>query len=293
MSDEALLQARTMLQELTEAARAGQIIPVRLTEQLEAVLQTLDKARTDNAASQSVTPGLETYRQELAGLLSHGFHDMRLPLTSIRGYADMLANPGLGELSDMQKQFITTIRNNTRRMESLLNDVSDMSKIWNGTLKLSAKLDMFKNIALAVEKQMSPLAEELGRKLAFEIPQGLPILNTDGDLLAKALNKLVENALRYARAETEHLVKLSAAGEGNQLHIRIDDNGIGMTPEELSKLGTPYFRADHEAVLNHKGSGLGIPIAYGIIRLLGGSIAVTSEPGQGTAFAISLTGMTS
>ncbi len=289
---DALSQARAMLQELTEAARSGQIVPVRLTGQLEAILQTLDKAGTESVTPQNSASDLETYRHELAAFLSHGFHDMRLPLTSIRGYTDMLANPGLGELNDMQKQFMTTIRNNTRRMESLLNDVSDMSKIWNGTLKVSAKMDMFKNIALAVEKHMRPVADELGRKLEFEIPQGLPILNTDGELFAKALNKLVENALRYARSDTEHWVKVSATGEGQQIHIRIEDNGIGMTPEELNKLGTPYFRADHEAVLNHKGSGLGIPIAYGIIRWLGGSIEVASEPDQGTRFTVSMAGMT-
>lgn len=292
MPDETLSQARAMLQELTEAARTGQIIPVRLTGQLEAILQTLDKAGTEQPAQQAAAPDLDTYRQELAAFLSHGFHDMRLPLTSIRGYADMLVNPAMGELTDMQKQFMTTIRTNTRRMESLLNDVSDMSKIWNGTLKVSVKMDMFRNIALAIEKQMRPLADELGRKLEFDIPQGLPILNTDGELLAKALNKLVENGLRYAPPDNEHLVRVSGSGEGNQLIIRIEDNGIGMTEEELNKLGTVYFRADHEAILNHKGSGLGIPIAYGIIRLLGGSIEVTSEVGQGTIFTVSLMGMT-
>jgi signal transduction histidine kinase len=228
----------------------------------------------------------------MAAMLSHGFHDMRLPLTSIRGYSDMLANPAMGELSDMQKQFIDTIRNNTRRMEALLIDVSDMSKIWNQTLKVNAKMDMFKNIALMVEKQMRPLADELGRKLEFDIPQGLPILNTDGELLAKALNKMVENALRYARPDAEHYVKVSAAGDGNHLLIRLEDNGIGMSPEEISKLGTPYFRSDNEVVLSYKGSGLGIPIAYGIVQLLGGSVEVTSQSGQGTLFTVNMMGMT-
>jgi signal transduction histidine kinase len=292
MPDNALLQARTMLNELTEAARKGQIIPIRLTGQLEAIEQMLDKADEEqNAARNSGGSGdLEVYRKELAGLLSHGFHDLRLPLTNIRGYADMLATPGMGDLNDMQQQFVGTIRSNSRRLETLLTDISDLSKLRGGTLKVTPKMDMFKNIAMMVEKNMRPVAEELGRRLEFELPQGLPLLNIDGEMLTKALDKLVENGLRYSPPETG-LVKISARGEGNQLHITIQDNGIGIKPEEIVKLGTAFFRGDNELILSYKGSGLGIPIAYGIIELLGGQISLVSQPDQGTIFTVILAGM--
>src|SRR5690606_20962175 len=153
------------------------------------------------------------------------------------------------------------------------------------------KMDMFKNIAMMVEKQTQPLAEQLNRKLVFDIPQGLPILNTDGELLAKAITKLVENALRYQQQENGE-VTVRASSEGNQLIIKVEDNGIGMTPEEVAQLGTIYFRSDDELVRSYKGSGLGIPVAYGIIRLLNGTINVQSEKGKGTTFTITLAGMT-
>ncbi|MBL8120953.1 MAG: HAMP domain-containing histidine kinase, partial [Anaerolineae bacterium] len=187
-------------------------------------------------------------------MLSHGFHDLRLPLTNIRGYGDMLATPAMGSLNEMQQQFVSTIRTNARRMESLLTDVSDMSKIRGGTLKIAAKMDMFKNIAMMIDKQMRPIANELERQLEFDTPQGLPILNLDGEMLTKAICKLVENGLRYS-PQISGLVRVSAEGEGNTLKIRIQDNGIGMKPEELAQLGTPYFRADHDLVLSYKGSG--------------------------------------
>jgi signal transduction histidine kinase len=76
------------------------------------------------------------------------------------------------------------------------------------------------------------------------------------------------------------------------LVVTISDNGIGMTPEDLEKLGTLFFRSDHDTVRNHKGSGLGIPIAYGIIEALGGSIDVESTLDEGTTFTIRLKGMT-
>jgi signal transduction histidine kinase len=198
----------------------------------------------------------------------------------------------MGALNDMQKLAVETIRNNSRRMESLLTDVSDTSKIKAGTLRTSVKMDMFKNIAMMVEKLAQPVSDELGRKLTIDVPQGLPILNVDGELLAKALYKLVENGLRYTDKDSETaFVKLSAAGDGDKLIITVADNGIGMTPEELNQLGTIYYRAESELVRGYKGSGLGVPVAYGIIRMLGGTTTVTSEPGKGTTYTITLTGM--
>jgi signal transduction histidine kinase len=292
MSGDALAQARALLNELIEAARKGAIIPVRLPGQLEAIAQALEPAAESKDASTSdgASGDLEAFKTELAGLLSHGFHDLRLPLTSIRGYSDMLGTPSMGELNPMQQQFLDTIRTNSRRMESLLTDVSDLSKLHLGSLKVTTKMDMFKNIALIVEKANRPLAEELGRTLTFDIPQGLPILNVDAELLGKALNKLVENALRYSHEGGK--VRVAGAADGNNLQIIIQDNGIGMSIDDLAKLGTPYFRGDNETVLSYKGSGLGIPIAYGLIDLLGGTVSVVSQLGSGTTFTVTLPGMT-
>ncbi len=293
MADDALAQARAMLAELTEAAKKGAIIPIRLPGQLEAILNTIEQAQEEAAAPPAAggdSGGVEAFKEQFATLLSHGFHDLRLPLTSIRGYSDMLVSPGMGELSEMQKQFLSTVRVNARRMETLLMDVSDLSKIHTGTLKMTPKMDMFKNIALMVEKAMKPLVEELNRTLTFDVPQGLPFLNLDGEILAKALSKLTENALRYAEPDSGE-VKVSASGEGGKLVITIQDNGIGMTPEEIARLGEPYFRGDNEIILSYKGSGLGIPIAYNIIELMGGSVTVESEPGKGTIFTVALPGM--
>jgi signal transduction histidine kinase len=290
MSEDALAQARAMLTQLTEDAKKGAIIPFRLPGQLEEIVAAMDRAQAEGGAASGGGGDIEAFKKDLAGILSHGFHDLRLPLTSIRGYSDMLGTPGMGELNAMQQQFLATVRVNARRLESLLMDVSDLSKIYLGTLKITAKMDMFKNISMMLEKANRPLADELGKTLNFEVPSGLPILNVDAEILAKALNKLVENAVRYTPAEGGQ-VNVVASGDGNMLKIVIQDNGIGMTPEELGKLGTPYFRSDNEIVLAFKGSGLGIPIAYSLIQLLGGTVDVVSEPGQGSAFTVSLPGM--
>jgi signal transduction histidine kinase len=292
---DSLQQARAQLADLLEAARTGAIIPFRLPGQIEAIDALLAQAAEEGGGQggqdAALPPDMDEFLKEQAFFVSHAVHELRTPMTSIRGYADMLNMPGLGEMSDMQKQCLETIRVNARRMESLLTDVSDISKIKAGTLRMNPKMDMFKNVAMLVEKQTRPLADELHRKLEFDVGQGLPILNLDSELLAKALVKLIENALRYIERE-DGAVMVRAKSEGNQLRVTVQDNGIGIAEEDLRQLGTIYFRSENELVRSYKGSGLGIPVAYGIIKALGGTVSVESTPGHGTTFAVVLTGMT-
>ena len=288
----ALEQAHSLLEELLQAARTGALIPARLPGQIETIQAALVKAQEEHQAEQKksqLPPDMDSFLKDQAYFIGHAVHELRTPMTSIRGYSDMLGSGSMGALNDMQKQFVDTIRTNAKRMEGLMTDVSDMNKLRAGTLRAYLKMDMFKNIVMMVEKQMQPVAEQLGRKLTLDIPSGLPILNTDGELLAKAIIKLVDNALRYQQDGGE--VTVAASADGNKLIIKVQDSGIGMTPEELDQLGTIYFRSEDELVRSYKGSGLGIPVAYGIIRLLDGTIEVQSEKGKGTTFTVALTGM--
>jgi signal transduction histidine kinase len=209
MADNSLMQAQSLLRELVEAAKTGAIIPVRLTGQLEAIEALVAQALTPSpsptqagrAESENVGGDNAALLKEQAYFVSHAVHELRTPMTSIRGYGDMLVNPAMGTLTDMQKQFMDIIRTNSKRMDALLTDVSDVSKIRGGTLKISEKMELFKNVVMAVEKAMQPVTEQTGRALVVDLPSGLPLLNTDGELLAKALNKLVENGLRYSERE--------------------------------------------------------------------------------------------
>ena len=291
----ALAQARAALDDLLEAARTGQIIPIRLPGQIEAIAEQLSNAQEQHqealadAKRQAAVPGdMGAYMEEEAYFVGHAVHELRTPMTSIRGYTDMLGS--MGELNDMQKQFLGVVKTNVKRMEGLLADVSYMNKIRKDTLKIDEKMDLFKNIALRVEKAMQPVAEELKRKLVFDIPDGLPLLTTDGDMLALAINKLVENGLRYSEEETGQ-VTVKGAAEGSTLVITVTDNGIGMSEEDFTHLGEIYFRSDNDHVRQFKGSGLGIPIAYGLVEKLGGTIDVESTVGEGTTFTIKIKGM--
>lgn len=291
-----LQAAKDAIAQLLADARTGNIIPIRLPAQIEAIqalVEEAEEAHADEIATLRNRPGGDVGEivGEMVEFVRVAVHDLKNPLSSIKGYGDLLNNPAMGgELTDMQKQLLKVIRSNTQRMESLLSDVSTINKLRAGVLNIQPKIDMFKNIAGLAEKAAQPMVKELGRELVFEIPQGLPIMEIDGAWLAEALVKLIENGLRYSPEDTGK-VTISARADGNNVVVQVSDNGIGMNAATLDRLGEMFFRADDEAVRAYKGSGLGIPIAYGLIEKLGGTVRAESELGVGTTFTLTFSGM--
>jgi signal transduction histidine kinase len=280
-------KAREHVTAMIAAVRAGAKVDVG---QLEVLARMLDQVEIDRTRA-SAGMDLRAILTDTAEFWKTAIHELRTPMTSIRGYSDMLAKPEMGgQLAEMQQKLLGVVRNNSRRMESLLADFSIMNKLRAGVLQLKPKLDTVKNIAMMVEKRIEPTVAELGRNLVVNVPSGLPMLQTDGEHLSMALAKLVENGLRYSPAEGGK-VELTAQQDGTHLQIIVSDNGIGMSTEDITKLGRPYFRADHEVVRAYKGSGLGVPIAYSLMAALGGTINVDSTPGKGTRWIIRLPAM--
>lgn len=146
MADDAgaLSDAREKVNALLEAAKAGSIIPIRLPAQIEEIAALLADAEDQHAdalakAAASASSGDMSHGEE-AEFIGHAVHELNTPLTNIRGYTDMISQ--MGELSDMQAQFMGTVKTNTLRMQSLLSDVRYMNKLRHGVLAPKAKMDM-------------------------------------------------------------------------------------------------------------------------------------------------------
>lgn len=238
--------------------------------------------RGEGAEAESLRAQLEAMVQTNAQFVSVMVHEIRVPMTSIKGYSDMLAKNVVGPLNEMQAQFMETIRTNVTRMEHLVADISDISKLRSGRLRLEPKLELYKNIALQVEKDTRDLAAQHGHTLVFETPDGLPMLNVDGPRLAQALTKLVINALQYTPPGGQITVR--ATGVPGWLIVSVIDTGIGMSPEEQAHVGELFWRADCEQVRQFRGHGLGLPIAKGLVELMGGQFFFESRAGQGSTF---------
>jgi signal transduction histidine kinase len=283
-------------------SQADSLDAATLKSELAELKKLIDEAsqRGEGADAEQLRATLDKIIQDTASFTSVMVHEVRKPMTSIRGYTDMLAKPDLiGPLNDMQKQFLETIRTNVLSMEALVTDISDFNKLNSGRLRPEAKMTTFGQVIMDAQKQVEPLVARYGHQVTWDIPQGLPILTVDAKQLAKVITKLVQNALQYtpprsdgqASAAMGQITVRAERLDENVLHVTVDDNGIGMKPEDIARLGEPFFRADHELVTSQKGYGLGIPVAFGLLRLMGSTPEVISAPDAGSTFGFRLVGM--
>lgn len=256
------------------------------------LLERIQKDNPDGASAEKLAE-LHTLLEEsntfFGTFMSFMVHEIRKPMTSIRGYSDMLDKQVMGELNEMQANFVSTIRKNVISMEKLVADISDLTKMRVGRLQPEPKMDMAKNILMAVEKETREFAEEQKVELVFNVPDGLPLLNLDSARVTQALIKLIENALKYT--PEGGTVTVTAAPQEGGLEVVVEDTGVGMTQEELDRLGELFFRGDDEIVTNSKGYGMGIPIVMECMKMVEGRFFYESEKGKGSKFGIFLPAM--
>jgi signal transduction histidine kinase len=214
-------------------------------------------------------------------------HELKIPMTSIKGYARLLDMGAAGEVSDTAKDFLSTIGNNVDRMDRLVQDLLDIARIEAGRLHLEMGPVSLKEVVDDVVKAIRKEIEERGLSLAVAVPEDLPQVWGDRNRLAQVLTNLLSNAYKYTRKGGE--IRLVVNGQAaDRLEISVSDTGIGISPEDQSKLFTKFFRADDPTVREVPGSGLGLSIVKNLVEMHGGQVWVKSEPGVGSTFTFSL-----
>lgn len=220
-------------------------------------------------------------------------HELKNPLTSIQGYSDVLIKGAVGGLSDQQKNFLGTIRANAARMNTLVSDLNDVTKLQTDNLRMDLKAVSFRK---ALDETLPPLQKQIddkGQQLELDVPDELPPINADLNRLVQVLTNMVSNAHKYT--PENGLIRITAHVDENlmdnkgrplapALHVSVADTGIGMSSEDLNKLFTAYFRSENPLTREQPGTGLGLTITRGIIERHGGIVWVESELGVGTTF---------
>jgi len=216
-------------------------------------------------------------------LMSFVAHELKTPMTPIKGYTDILLSGAVGQLSDGQRQFLNVIRNNIERMKTIVTDMNDSARIEAGKLRLEVNaLDPRPLIddALATART---LFESKKQSLSVELPAELPQINADGTRFSQVLHNLLSNAHKYT-PESGHIV-LRAETLAGELHIAVQDNGIGIAPEDQARLFQKFFRADDRLAREMApGTGLGLNIVKNLVELQGGRIWFESELRRGSTF---------
>lgn len=218
-------------------------------------------------------------KSEFVSIVSH---ELKLPMTSIKGYSDLMLSGAAGEVTENQRNFLTTIRNNINRMSTLVSDLADISRIESGNLKIEPRAVPVWDVVDEVLNQTKTQFDQKQQMVNIDIQPELPRAWCDRARLAQVLSNLLSNANKYSPEATAVDVKVRQAG--GMLEVTVKDYGYGMTHEDQAQLFNKFFRSADEKIREAPGTGLGLSITKNLIEIQGGKIWFESEIGQGTAF---------
>ena len=226
---------------------------------------------------------LEIASQHKSTFLANMSHELRTPLNAVIGFAEVLRAKMAGEVNEKQAEYLEDIREAGEHLLSLINDILDLSKIEAGRMELAlSRVDLPRAIAQAMT-QLRPRALREGIELAREVDPRLGEIEADERKLKQVLLNLLTNAVKFT--PPGGCVKVVARRESDQISISINDNGVGIAPEDQARLFENFRQV---GAARAEGTGLGLALSKRFVELHGGSVAVDSAPGKGSTFTVVL-----
>ncbi|MGH9337070.1 MAG: hybrid sensor histidine kinase/response regulator, partial [Vicinamibacteria bacterium] len=229
----------------------------------------------------------EQANQAKSSFLANMSHELRTPLNAILGYSEMLREDAEDVGQDDFVPDLTKIHSAGKHLLGLINDVLDLSKIEAGKMELYIEPVEVRQVVDDVASTVLPMVDKSGNHLVVECPPEVQTSNTDVTKLRQALLNLLSNASKFTKGGKISLsVIREKRKEREWLTFAVQDSGIGMNDEQLSKLFRAFSQADASTTRKYGGTGLGLAISRKFCQMMGGDITVTSEPGKGSCFRI-------
>jgi signal transduction histidine kinase len=253
------------------------------TAELASCSQQLERLEE---AVQRQDAALQEARQARTKFVSVVTHELRIPMTSIKGYTDLMRSGVVGPVNDQQVSFLNIIRNNVERMSALVSDLSDINYMDTGRLKLDLKpvslSGCIENAMLVLKAKI----EDKQQQFVVDIPLDLPQPVADANRVTQILSYLIGNANRYTPIEGH--IRLCASQQGEAIRVEITDTGIGISPSDQAQLFKAFFRSEEAAVRDQPGWGLSLNVARRLVELMGGEMGVQSLINAGSTFWFTL-----
>jgi len=279
------------------------VVSIEISERKHAehALRELNENLEHKVAERTLDLAAARERAEAADRIKSAFlatmsHELRTPLNSILGFTGIVLKGMAGPLTVEQRKQLGMVQGSARHLLDLINDVLDISKIEAGQLEVRcASFDLSTSVQ-RVGASVRPLAEKKGLTLQLEVPELLDRMTSDQRRVEQVLLNLLNNAIKFTdrggvglRLDILDQRDPAVPGAKHTLaRIRVTDTGIGIKPEDLSKLFQPFRQLDSGLQRQHEGTGLGLAICRRLTGLLGGTILAESAPGQGSVFTVVL-----
>ena len=226
---------------------------------------------------------LEIEKKELIANISH---DLRTPITSIRGYVQGLKD-GVARTEETQREYLETIESKTYMIESLLNDLFEITRFDHGSIKLNKQVVNLRNFLTDCTDELESDVTKVGGKLSLHYIIKETNIQIDPEKFMRVFINVIENSIKYRSSRPLEIVIL-ANQDDDGVFINISDNGIGVNEEDLKRIFERFYRSDKSRNLDVMGSGIGLSICKEIIASHGGKISASSNDSNGLTISIRL-----
>ena len=233
-------------------------------------------------AFNAMASGLQRLEQLRKNMVSDIAHELRTPLSNIRGYLEAMRD-GVVEPTP---NLITSLYEETMLLNRMVDDLQELSLADAGQLRLERQPTDLAEVVHKSVIALQPQALAKGLKLKAELPLGLPLANADPERIAQVIRNLLSNAITYTPAGGE--ITISAKVQDAQVAVSVRDTGIGIAPEDLPLIFERFYRADRSRARATGGAGLGLAIAKQLVEAHGGQITAESRLGAGSTFTFTL-----
>ncbi|MDP8232724.1 MAG: ATP-binding protein, partial [Candidatus Zophobacter franzmannii] len=219
--------------------------------------------------------------QMKSNFLSVVSHELRTPLHSIKGFVDIILMGKTGEVNDLQRDFLGTVKQQTEQLQTMISNLLESSRLEAGQVRLRISDTSMSEVAARVVSKLEPLANDKQVKLSTQITDPLRV---EGDQirLEQVITNLVDNAIKFTPQKGS--VTIHGEDLGDQVQISVTDTGIGIAKEDQDKVFERFYQVDSGSTRSYKGTGLGLNICRHIVEHHNGRIWVESQEGQGSTF---------
>ncbi len=226
---------------------------------------------------------IEDMKTEFVSIVSHEF---RTPLTSIKGFVDLILEGDTGEINETQKEFLEITQVETNRLTALITDLLDVSRIEAGRVEMRMEPLSIGEIINAAITSLQPQTTEKAVEVTVHLSEESLQVKGEHDRIDQILLNLLSNAIKYNRQDGQ--IDIVVSRDNGMVQIDVVDTGIGIPSADIPMLFTKFYKAGATAAVSTGGTGLGLFIAKSLVELHGGGIWVKSEEGKGSTFSFTL-----